>query len=83
MIKQIDQTTYIMPYTYVKKNHITIPYGMLIPCWLNFVVHSVQTLPFKESPTLSRCVQYERHKKFVGDYILYYGGQMADFKRSV
>ncbi|XP_045924877.1 protein FRA10AC1 isoform X2 [Micropterus dolomieu] len=26
---------------------------------------------------------YERHKKFVGDYILYYGGQMADFKRSV
>uniref|UniRef100_A0A672JFU7 FRA10A associated CGG repeat 1 n=1 Tax=Salarias fasciatus TaxID=181472 RepID=A0A672JFU7_SALFA len=26
---------------------------------------------------------FERHKKFVGDYILYYGGQMADFKRSV
>uniref|UniRef100_A0A8C7YVD4 FRA10A associated CGG repeat 1 n=1 Tax=Oryzias sinensis TaxID=183150 RepID=A0A8C7YVD4_9TELE len=25
---------------------------------------------------------FERHKKFVGDYILYYGGQMADFKRS-
>jgi len=27
--------------------------------------------------------QFERHKKFVGDYILYYGGQMADFRRSV
>uniref|UniRef100_A0AAX7UE81 FRA10A associated CGG repeat 1 n=1 Tax=Astatotilapia calliptera TaxID=8154 RepID=A0AAX7UE81_ASTCA len=26
---------------------------------------------------------FERHKKFVGDYILYYGGQMVDFKRSV
>ncbi|XP_061562068.1 protein FRA10AC1 isoform X1 [Phycodurus eques] len=26
---------------------------------------------------------FERHKKFVGDYILYYGGHMADFKRSV
>ncbi|XP_031699778.1 protein FRA10AC1 [Anarrhichthys ocellatus] len=26
---------------------------------------------------------FERHKKFVGDYILYYGGQMADFNRSV
>ncbi|XP_072229233.1 protein FRA10AC1 isoform X2 [Leuresthes tenuis] len=26
---------------------------------------------------------FERHKKFVGDYILYYGGQMADFRRSV
>uniref|UniRef100_A0A3Q2QBJ5 FRA10A associated CGG repeat 1 n=1 Tax=Fundulus heteroclitus TaxID=8078 RepID=A0A3Q2QBJ5_FUNHE len=25
---------------------------------------------------------YERHKKFVGDYILYYGGQMADLRRS-
>ncbi|XP_028331881.1 protein FRA10AC1 isoform X2 [Gouania willdenowi] len=25
---------------------------------------------------------FERHKKFVGDYILYYGGQMLDFKRS-
>ncbi|KAL7373081.1 hypothetical protein ABVT39_027197 [Epinephelus coioides] len=25
---------------------------------------------------------FERHKKFVGDYILYYGGQMADFSRS-
>ncbi|KAK2884757.1 protein FRA10AC1 [Channa argus] len=25
---------------------------------------------------------FERHKKFVGDYILYYGGQMAHFKRS-
>ncbi|XP_061665544.1 protein FRA10AC1 isoform X2 [Syngnathoides biaculeatus] len=25
---------------------------------------------------------FERHKKFVGDYILYYGGNMADFKRS-
>ncbi|XP_076008409.1 protein FRA10AC1 [Genypterus blacodes] len=25
---------------------------------------------------------YERHKKFVGDYILYYGGQMADFRRT-
>ncbi|KAM3591971.1 uncharacterized protein V6R79_010522 [Siganus canaliculatus] len=25
---------------------------------------------------------FERHKKFVGDYILYYGGKMADFKRS-
>ncbi|RVE59496.1 hypothetical protein OJAV_G00189060 [Oryzias javanicus] len=25
---------------------------------------------------------FERHKKFVGDYILYYGGQMADFNRS-
>ncbi|XP_034564692.1 protein FRA10AC1 [Notolabrus celidotus] len=25
---------------------------------------------------------FERHKKFVGDYILYYGGQMKDFKRS-
>uniref|UniRef100_A0A668RL85 FRA10A associated CGG repeat 1 n=2 Tax=Oreochromis aureus TaxID=47969 RepID=A0A668RL85_OREAU len=25
---------------------------------------------------------FERHKKFVGDYILYYGGQMVDFKRS-
>uniref|UniRef100_A0A3B4AVU9 Uncharacterized protein n=1 Tax=Periophthalmus magnuspinnatus TaxID=409849 RepID=A0A3B4AVU9_9GOBI len=25
---------------------------------------------------------FERHKKFVSDYILYYGGQMADFKRS-
>uniref|UniRef100_A0A3P9LA76 FRA10A associated CGG repeat 1 n=1 Tax=Oryzias latipes TaxID=8090 RepID=A0A3P9LA76_ORYLA len=25
---------------------------------------------------------FERHKKFVGDYILYYGGQLADFKRS-
>ncbi|TMS22093.1 Protein FRA10AC1-like protein [Larimichthys crocea] len=25
---------------------------------------------------------FERHKKFVGDYILYYGGQMADFKRT-
>ncbi|KAG7507356.1 hypothetical protein JOB18_031603 [Solea senegalensis] len=25
---------------------------------------------------------FERHKKFVGDYILYYGGQMADFRRS-
>ncbi|XP_051925443.1 protein FRA10AC1 isoform X1 [Hippocampus zosterae] len=25
---------------------------------------------------------FERHKKFVGDYILYYGGHMADFKRS-
>lgn len=24
---------------------------------------------------------FERHKKFVSDYILYYGGQMADFKR--
>ncbi|KAG8008709.1 Protein FRA10AC1-like protein, partial [Nibea albiflora] len=30
----------------------------------------------------SRCLQFERHKKFVGDYILYYGGQMADFKRT-
>ncbi|KAF0025438.1 hypothetical protein F2P81_022319 [Scophthalmus maximus] len=26
---------------------------------------------------------FERHKKFVGDYILYYGGKMADFKRTV
>lgn len=26
---------------------------------------------------------FERHKKFVADYILYYGGQMADFKRSL
>ncbi|XP_053720734.1 protein FRA10AC1 [Synchiropus splendidus] len=26
---------------------------------------------------------FERHKKFVGDYILYYGGQMSDFRRSV
>ncbi|XP_069011673.1 protein FRA10AC1 isoform X1 [Embiotoca jacksoni] len=26
---------------------------------------------------------FERHKKFVGDYILYYGGQMADFRRTV
>ncbi|CAJ1081046.1 protein FRA10AC1 isoform X2 [Xyrichtys novacula] len=25
---------------------------------------------------------FERHKKFVADYILYYGGQAADFKRS-
>ncbi|XP_072312509.1 protein FRA10AC1 [Eucyclogobius newberryi] len=25
---------------------------------------------------------FERHKKFVNDYILYYGGQMADFNRS-
>ncbi|CAL1599487.1 unnamed protein product [Knipowitschia caucasica] len=25
---------------------------------------------------------FERHKKFVADYILYYGGKMADFKRS-
>ncbi|XP_041670866.1 protein FRA10AC1 isoform X2 [Cheilinus undulatus] len=25
---------------------------------------------------------FERHKKFVADYILYYGGQMADFRRS-
>ncbi|XP_049615267.1 protein FRA10AC1 [Syngnathus scovelli] len=25
---------------------------------------------------------FERHKKFVGDYILFYGGHMADFKRS-
>uniref|UniRef100_A0A8C6WJ22 FRA10A associated CGG repeat 1 n=1 Tax=Neogobius melanostomus TaxID=47308 RepID=A0A8C6WJ22_9GOBI len=25
---------------------------------------------------------FERHKKFVSDYILYYGGQMTDFKRS-
>ncbi|XP_015230696.1 PREDICTED: protein FRA10AC1 [Cyprinodon variegatus] len=25
---------------------------------------------------------FERHRKFVGDYILYYGGQMADFRRS-
>ncbi|XP_057682034.1 protein FRA10AC1 [Corythoichthys intestinalis] len=25
---------------------------------------------------------FERHKKFVSDYILYYGGHMADFKRS-
>ncbi|XP_047464512.1 protein FRA10AC1 [Mugil cephalus] len=25
---------------------------------------------------------FERHKKFVGDYILYYGGQMDDFRRS-
>ncbi|CAG12622.1 unnamed protein product, partial [Tetraodon nigroviridis] len=24
---------------------------------------------------------FERHKKFVGDYILYYGGKMADFNR--
>lgn len=35
----------------------------------------------KEVPTLSRCHQFERHKKFVADYILYYGGKMADFKR--
>ncbi|XP_023698137.1 protein FRA10AC1 [Paramormyrops kingsleyae] len=26
---------------------------------------------------------FERHKKFVGDYIMYYGGKMTDFKRSV
>ncbi|XP_028990729.1 protein FRA10AC1 [Betta splendens] len=26
---------------------------------------------------------FERHRKFVADYILYYGGQMADFRRSV
>ncbi|CAB1434453.1 unnamed protein product [Pleuronectes platessa] len=26
---------------------------------------------------------FERHKKFVGDYILYYGGKMADLKRDV
>ncbi|XP_061765575.1 protein FRA10AC1 isoform X1 [Nerophis ophidion] len=26
---------------------------------------------------------FERHKKFVGDYILYYGGHMVDFKRSL
>lgn len=25
---------------------------------------------------------FERHRKFVSDYILYYGGKMADFKRS-
>ncbi|XP_077595829.1 protein FRA10AC1 [Stigmatopora nigra] len=25
---------------------------------------------------------FERHKKFVGDYIMYYGGHLADFKRS-
>lgn len=25
---------------------------------------------------------FERHKKFVADYILYYGGKMCDFKRS-
>ncbi|XP_034049036.1 protein FRA10AC1 [Thalassophryne amazonica] len=25
---------------------------------------------------------FERHKKFVSDYILYYGGKMVDFKRS-
>ncbi|KAM4624623.1 protein FRA10AC1 [Polymixia lowei] len=25
---------------------------------------------------------FERHKKFVSDYILYYGGKIADFKRS-
>ncbi|XP_056152748.1 protein FRA10AC1 [Lampris incognitus] len=25
---------------------------------------------------------FERHKKFVSDYILYYGGKLADFKRS-
>uniref|UniRef100_A0A674P6Y8 FRA10A associated CGG repeat 1 n=1 Tax=Takifugu rubripes TaxID=31033 RepID=A0A674P6Y8_TAKRU len=25
---------------------------------------------------------FERHKKFVADYILYYGGNMADFKRA-
>ncbi|XP_040031689.2 protein FRA10AC1 [Gasterosteus aculeatus] len=25
---------------------------------------------------------FERHKKFVGDYILYYGGHLADFRRS-
>ncbi|KAM6896993.1 protein FRA10AC1 [Xenentodon cancila] len=25
---------------------------------------------------------FERHKKFVGDYIMYYGGQMVDFRRS-
>lgn len=42
----------------------------------------VQKLTFKERLTLSSCSQFERHKKFVGDYILYYGGQMADFKRS-
>ncbi|KAM9837182.1 protein FRA10AC1 [Aulostomus maculatus] len=25
---------------------------------------------------------FERHKKFVGDYILYYGGHMVDFRRT-
>uniref|UniRef100_A0A8B9C2Y5 FRA10A associated CGG repeat 1 n=1 Tax=Anser brachyrhynchus TaxID=132585 RepID=A0A8B9C2Y5_9AVES len=27
-------------------------------------------------------IQYERHKKFVNDYILYYGGKKEDFRRS-
>ncbi len=67
---------------------------MFISCWskllhlkalkLRNVGHfSFQKLTFKERLTLSRRLQFERHKKFVGDYILYYGGQMADFKRSV
>lgn len=36
-----------------------------------------------EQLILNKHFQFERHKKFVGDYILYYGGQMADFRRSV
>lgn len=43
----------------------------------------LQKLTLNNRMTLSRCLQFERHKKFVGDYILYYGGQMVDFKRSV
>lgn len=27
-------------------------------------------------------IQYQRHKKLVNDYILYYGGKMEDFRRS-
>ncbi len=27
--------------------------------------------------------KFERHKKFVGDYILYYGGKIEEFRRSM
>lgn len=75
--------------------YIKIPYqsSMLILCCsqlpsykdirISALQFTMQMLTFKDTLTLTRCLQFERHKKFVGDYILYYGGQMADFKRSV
>lgn len=32
--------------------------------------------------SLTIYLQFERHKKFVSDYILYYGGKMEDLRRS-
>ena len=54
---------------YCKTSNVTV-------CLIHDFKHILKPL------SLRTLEQFERHKKFIGDYILYYGGKMVDFKRS-